>query len=242
MSSQSSGAPHSDPTEPERDGSAEPASLTTADFQFDDAETRRRLDSGELYVDFGPGLEELDAQRTRGKVLAERFNATSAADGEARTAIARELFASIGRSWLETPIYLAYQGHTTIGDDCWFNTGTTIIDDATVTIGDRVLFGPHVTLATAGHPLDAAVRRTFAQYSAPITIGDDCWLGANVTVLPGVTIGEGSVIASGAVVNRDVPPRSLVAGVAGRVLCELTESERERDLRGFPGTGPMRHA
>ncbi|WP_303323538.1 sugar O-acetyltransferase [Actinomyces radicidentis] len=227
------------------DDASRPASAAeprTVDFQFDDAETRRRLDSGELYVDFGPGLEDLDAQRTRGKVLAERFNATSAADADGRTAIARELFASFGSSWLETPIYLAYQGHTSIGDECWFNTGTTIIDDATVTIGDRVLLGPHVTLTTAGHPLDAAVRRTWAQYSAPITIGDDCWLGANVTVLPGVTIGDGSVIASGALVNRDVPPRSLVAGVPGRILREITEDERERDLRGFPGSGPMKRA
>lgn len=111
-----------------------------------------------------------------------------------------------------------------------------------MTIGDRVLLGPHVTLTTAGHPLDAAVRRTGAQYSAPITIGDDCWLGDNVTVLPGVTIGEGSVIASGALVNRDVPPRSLVAGVPGRILREITEDERERDLPGFPGSGPMKRA
>lgn len=193
-------------------------------------------------MDFGPGLEELDAQRARGKLLAERFNATSAADAEARTAIARELFASFGDSWLETPIYLADQGRTSISDECWFNTGTTMIDDATVTIGDRVLLGPHVTLATVGHPLDPTLRRTWAQYSAPIIIGSDCWLGANVTVLPGATIGEGSVIAAGAVVNADAPPCSLVAGVPGRILRELTDDERARDLAGFRGTRLMKHA
>lgn len=210
-------------------------------YHFDEAETRRRLDSGELYVDFGPGLGALEAQRTAGKVLAERFNATSVADPEARVSLLRQIFRSVGEdTWLEAPIYVAYQGHTSIGARTWFNTGTTIIDDASVTIGDGVLFGPHVTLATAGHPIHPAARVNPAQYSAPITIEDNVWLGASVTVLPGVTIGAGSVVAAGSVVTKNVPPMSVVAGVPARLIRTITDADREtayrppRDLEAGP--------
>lgn len=91
-------------------------------YVFDDAETRRRLNTGELYTDFGPGLEDLEEERNRGKELVERYNATSIRNPEQRAAIAAELFASFGSSWLEAPIYCAYGSHTTIGDHCWFNT------------------------------------------------------------------------------------------------------------------------
>ncbi|CAM2951354.1 sugar O-acetyltransferase [Actinomyces slackii] len=196
-------------------------------YVFDDAETRRRLNTGELYTDFGPGLEDLEEERNRGKELVERYNATSIRNPEQRAAIAAELFASFGSSWLETPIYCAYGSHTTIGDHCWFNTGTTLIDDAEIRIGNGVLFGPHVTLATAGHPLDPELRLTGAQFSAVITIEDGAWLGANVTVLPGVTIGEGAVVAAGAVVGAHVPPRTVVAGVPARIVRAIIPDDRE---------------
>ena len=127
---------------------------------------------------------------------------------------------------METPIYCAYGSHTSIGDGCWFNTGTTLIDDAAITIGKRVLFGPHVTVATAGHPIDPAVRRTGVQFSAVVTIEDDVWVGANVTILPGVRIGYGSVVAAGAVVGSHVPPMTVVGGVPARVIRPISPGER----------------
>ena len=199
---------------------------TAEQHRHDLDETRRRLDTGELYVDFGPGLEALEEERVRGKELTERFNATTIRDPEGRAAIARELFHSFGEgSWLETPIYCAYGSHTSIGDGCWFNTGTTLIDDARILIGRGVLFGPHVTITTAGHPIDPDLRLTGAQFSATVTIGDRAWLGANVTVLPGVSIGEGAVVAAGSVVTRNVPPMTVVAGVPARVVRQVVPGE-----------------
>ena len=204
-------------------------------YVFDEAETRRRLNTGELYTDFGPGLEALEAERVRGKELVERFNATSIRDPEARTAIARELFAAFGEhAWLETPIYCAYGSHTFIGEGCWFNSGATLIDDAEIRIGARVLLGPRVTIATAGHPLDPALRSTAAQFSAVVTIEDEVWVGANATVLPGVTIGRGSVVAAGAVVTRSVPPMRVVGGVPARVVRVI--EPREHTAYTAPGT------
>lgn len=162
----------------------------------------------------------------RGKELTERFNTTTIADPAARTALARELFASFGEgAWLETPIYCAYGSHTAIGAGCWFNTGTTLIDDAEIRIGERVLFGPRVTVVTAGHPLDPTLRRTAAQFSAVVTIEDDVWVGANATILPGVRIGRGAVVAAGAVVTAHVPPMTVVAGVPARVVRQITPGE-----------------
>ena len=196
-------------------------------YLFDETETRRRLDTGELYTDFGPGLEDLEEERVRGKELVKRFNAASIRDPELRTALARELFASFGEgSWLETPIYCAYGSHTSIGSGCWFNTGTTLIDDAAIRIGDRVLLGPHVTIATAGHPIDPGLRVTGAQFSAVVTIEDEVWVGANVTILPGVTVGHGSVIAAGSVVTAHVPPMTVVAGVPARVVRAIEPGEQ----------------
>ena len=175
----------------------------TGPHVFDEAETRRRLNTGELYTDFGPGLEALEAERVRGKELTERFNATTIADPAARTALARELFASFGEgAWLETPIYCAE-----------------------IRIGERVLFGPHVTVVTAGHPLDPTLRCTAAQFSAVVTIEDEVWVGANATILPGVTVGRGAVVAAGAVVTAHVPPMTVVAGVPARIIRQITPGE-----------------
>ncbi len=214
-----------------------PATTSTAGsphnpYIFDEVETRRRLSTGELYTDFGPGLEALEEERNRGKELVERYNDTSVRDPQRRAALATELFASLGQgSWLEAPIYCAYGSHTSIGAGCWFNTGTTLIDDAEIRIGDRVLFGPYVTITTAGHPIDPGLRSTGAQFSAVVTIEDEAWLGANVTVLPGVTIGRGSVVAAGAVVTANVPPMTVVAGVPARIVRSITEADREVGFR-----------
>ncbi|RJF43756.1 sugar O-acetyltransferase [Actinomyces sp. 2119] len=249
------GAPGRSPAPPEAPGTApgsstfapatDPTPATTSTpgsphnpYVFDEAETRRRLSTGELYTDFGPGLEALEEERDRGKELVERYNATSVRDPQCRVAIATELFASLGQgTWLEAPIYCAYGSHTSIGAGCWFNTGTTLIDDAEIRIGDRVLFGPYVTITTAGHPVDPGLRSTGAQFSAVVTIEDEAWLGANVTVLPGVTVGRGSVVAAGAVVTANVPPMTVVAGVPARIVRSITETDREVGFRPPPTLG-----
>lgn len=193
-----------------------------------EAEVRRRMDAQELYKDVGPGLEALEEARIRGKELAREFNQLDLRDFGARAQALRAVFGSTGDSvWVEPPLYVAYGSHTHLGTGVYANTGLTIIDDGEVRIGDRVMFGPHVTIATAGHPLHPDTRAQGEQFSAPVLIEDDVWVGGNVSILPGVTIGRGSVIAAGAVVTADVPPMVVVGGVPARVLKTLTEADRE---------------
>lgn len=94
-------------------------------------------------------------------------------------------------------------------------------DNAPIKIGNHVLIGPNVTIVTPTHDTNAVIRNQGGSLARPVTIEDDCWIGANVTILPGVTIGKGSVIASGAVVSKDVPDGVIVGGVPGKVLKTL---------------------
>jgi galactoside O-acetyltransferase len=186
------------------------------------------MDAQELYTDVGPGLEALEESRVRGKELAREYNALEPRDLANRERVLRELFGTLGTGvWVEPPLFVAYGAHTHLGSSVYLNTGATIVDDSPVHLGDRVMFGPHVTLATAGHPLHPEVRATGLQFSAPIVIEDDVWIGAHATVLPGVTIGRGSVVAAGAVVHADVPPWVVVGGVPAKVLRTITEADRE---------------
>lgn len=109
----------------------------------------------------------------------------------------------------------------TIGSFCWFNAGCTLDASAPITIGDRVAFGQEVMVITNTHELGPSDWRAGPLVAHPVTIEDGVWLGARSIVLPGVTVGKGAIVAAGAVVNRDVPPDSLVAGVPARVVRRL---------------------
>ena len=108
-----------------------------------------------------------------------------------------------------------------IGQECWFNAGCRLDLSDTITIGDRVAFGHEVLIMTSSHDLGDPARRAGPLYTRPVTIGTGAWLGARAVILPGVSIGAGAVIAAGAVVNRDVPPNTLVGGVPARIIKEL---------------------
>lgn len=191
-------------------------------------EVRRRMDAQELYTDVGPGLEALEESRVRGKELARAFNLLEPRDVSGRNQVLRELFGKVGdRVWVEPPLYVAYGAHTTIGDGVYANTGLTLVDDGPIRIGNGVMFAPHVTVATAGHPLHPAARPQGEQFSAPVVIEDDVWVGSHVSIMPGVRIGRGSVIAAGAVVTANVPPMVVAGGVPARVLREITDADRD---------------
>lgn len=179
----------------------------------------------ELYTDHAPGLDE---ERTVAKERVAAYNASSARDTKLREALLREMFGSIGDSaWVEPPVLVAYGTHTHFGDNVYANFGLTLVDDVEVFIGDRVMFAPHVTITTTGHPVHPALRSDGTQFSAPVRIEDDVWIGTNVTILPGVTIGRGSVVGAGSVVTRNVPPNVVVAGTPARILREITDEDRE---------------
>ena len=136
---------------------------------------------------------------------------------------------------LQGPVYFDYGRNTTFGKHCDVNFGLTCLDVCPVTIGDNVLIGPNVTIATPMHPLVPEERNVREredgslynlEYAKPITIEQNCWLAANVVVCGGVTIGEGSVIGAGSVVTRDIPPHSIAAGNPCRVIRQVTDEDR----------------
>ena len=190
----------------------------------DDAEreVRRRMAAHELYTDSAPGLERLEEERLRGKELAAAYNGTGPRDEEARSALLGELLGSVGRGvWIEPPLYVAYGRHVHLGDDVYVNFGLTLVDDVEVFVGDRVMFAPHVTISTTGHPVHPELRRDGSQFSAPVRIEDDVWIGARAVILPGVTVGRGSVVGAGSVVTRDIPEDVFAAGNPCRVIKQI---------------------
>jgi len=181
-----------------------------------------RMISGKWYI---PG-PEMDAQHERCWEVLNRINRAGEIDPEGLRSILAP-----GSHAPETfgPVFIEYGVNTTFGPDCFVNTGTTILDCAPVTIGAGTLIGPACQLITVGHPVnDARMRRDLWEKATPITIGDDCWLGAGVLVMPGVTVGDRCVLAAGTVVTKDIPDDSLVMGVPGRVVRSLADAPSER--------------
>ncbi|VTQ67007.1 serine O-acetyltransferase [Campylobacter jejuni] len=191
--------------------------------------TREKMNKGELYTDMGEGLPE---ERCAGKERVYDFNLTRPSEEAKRLQLLKSIMGSLGEScWIEPPLRVAYGTHIHIGNHFYANFNLTVVDDATVTIGNNVMIAPNVTLATAGHPIDPDIRITGQQFSLPIVIEDNVWLGTGVIVNPGVTIGRNSVIGAGSVVTKSIPPNVVAAGVPCRVLRPITASDREAFLK-----------
>ena len=125
------------------------------------------------------------------------------------------------------PLYCDYGTNIQVGENFFANYQLTVLDCAAVTIGDNVQIAPNVSIYTAGHPLHPDSRNSGYEYALPITIGDNVWIGGNVVICPGVTIGDCAVIGAGSVVTRDVPPWTVAAGNPCRVLRQITEADRD---------------
>ncbi|CAK7892023.1 sophorolipid acetyltransferase [[Candida] anglica] len=124
-------------------------------------------------------------------------------------------------TYIEPPFFVDYGCNISLGKNFYANFNTTFLDCTLIKFGDNVLVGPNVTFTTATHPVDPEARLQGVEFAFPITVGDNVWFGANAVVLPGVTIGDGAVIAAGAVVNKDVPAYTVVGGIPAKVLKEL---------------------
>ncbi len=182
----------------------------------DDGRTQReRMLAGELYLSVDP---ELAADSLRAGRLQREFNATPAdAEGERRQILA-QLLAGFGPdSEIRPPFYCDYGYQIRIGARCFANFGLVALDVGSITIGDDVQIGPNVQLLTPTHPVEADLRRAGWEAAEPITIGANVWLGGGVIVLPGVTIGENSVVGAGSVVTRDLPADIVAMGNPARV-------------------------
>lgn len=179
----------------------------------------------ERSIDGGtPESRELYGRIRRAIGLTERLNRTPYEDREAIRQVWIELTgAAVDEAFhLIPPLYCDHGLNVRVGRNVFINQACMLSDIGGIEIGDDVMIGPRVSLLTAGHPLDPARRRRQI-VAAPITIERNVWLGAGATVLQGVTVGSDAVVAAGAIVTRDVPPRTLVAGVPAQVLREIGE-------------------
>lgn len=130
----------------------------------------------------------------------------------------------------EQPFYCDYGYNIEIGENFYANMNCVILDEAKVTFGDNVFIAPSCGFYTAGHPLDVEQRNRGLEYARPIRVGNNVWIGAQVCVLPGVTIGDNTVIGAGSVVNRDIPANVIAAGNPCRVIREITEEDKTKYL------------
>lgn len=184
---------------------------------------REKLFSGEIYNPEDP--EILTIQKEYQELLHE-INQLRPSQGEEQAKRLKELFAEFGEgSYIQLPVYANWGCHTHFGKESYANFNLTLVDDGPIYIGDYVMIGPNVTLATAGHPISPSLRKEKLQYNQAITIEDNVWIGSNVSVMPGVTIGENSVIGAGSVVTRDIPSNVVAFGTPCRVVREITEDD-----------------
>lgn len=178
--------------------------------------------TGKTYNDLDPILV---AARDRSTVLTNEINAEN--DKEHKEQLIRHLFGSAGVAPDLNPNFRCEFGRNIhVGDYFYANYDAVILDGAKVTIGNRVLFGPKVGLYTSNHSFDAREREIGGCIAKPITIGNRCWLAANVTVLPGVTIGDDVIIGAGSVVTHDIPSNVIAVGNPCHVLREITQADK----------------
>ena len=196
-------------------------------------EHEKMLAGNLIYDPFSEGMAE---ERTKAHRLCKLYNDTFDTETEKRKEILDELLPNRGENvYLQGPIYFDFGTNISMGKDSYANFNFTVLDEGRVTIGESVFIGPNVSLLTAIHPLRYQDRNSFfndktgnvtnLEYTASITIEDNCWIAASVTICGGVTIGVGSVIGAGSVVTKDIPPNSLAVGNPCRVIREITEKD-----------------
>ena len=157
------------------------------------------------------------------------FNQTRPSEMDKRNAIMKEMMGDVGKEcYIEPPFHANWGGkHVHFGDGVYANFGLTCVDDTHIYVGSHTLFGPNVILATAGHPMMPELRKHGIQYNMPIHIGENCWLGAGVIVVPGVTIGDNVVIGASSVVTKDIPSNSVAMGTPCRVVRQINDHDKE---------------
>ncbi|WP_394263436.1 sugar O-acetyltransferase [Trueperella sp.] len=187
-----------------------------------------RMLSGELYQASGPVFERAFERSMR---LQDELNSAPSGDGEAIARIARDLFGTFGDgAAIRPPVYLDYGAHTHIGEGTFVNFDCVFLDVADIRIGKNCQIAPRVQLLTAEHPLEPTPRKDGWESGRPIEIGDNVWLGAGVIVLPGVTIGENSVVGAGSVVTKDLPANVVAVGSPARLIRNVPDDVATADV------------
>ena len=182
---------------------------------------KEKMLSGLLY---NPGINELESERLYAQDLCFALNQLPPSAVDKRQQLFKKLLGKITQQFTIMPGFQCDYGYNIeIGDNFFANFNCIILDAAKVTFGHNVLVAPNCGFYTSGHPLDSQTRNSGLEFAKPITIGNNVWIGGNVIVLPGVTIGDDSVIAAGSIVDRDIPSNVIAMGTPCRVYKTLKE-------------------
>ena len=187
---------------------------------------KEKMHSGELYLPYG---DEIMSEQFECLEKLYDYNATRPKEQKKRAEMLKSMFAEIGENcYIEPPFHANWGGkHVHFGKNVYANFNLTLVDDTHIYVGDGTMFGPGVVVATAGHPILPELREQAYQYNFPVHIGKNCWLGAGVIVVPGVTIGDNTVIGAGSVVTKDIPSNVVAVGNPCRVLREINQHDKE---------------
>lgn len=163
------------------------------------------------------------------------FNMTRPNEMDKRQEILKELFAEIGENcYIEPPLHANFGGHHVhFGKNVYANFNLTLVDDTHIYVGDYTMIGPNVMIASAGHPILPELRQKGYQFNASVHIGKNCWIGGGVIIVPGVTIGDNTVVGAGSVVTKDLPDNVVAVGNPCRVLRQINEHDREYYFKDY---------
>ncbi len=189
-------------------------------------DNRSRMLAGMIY---DPAAEDIMQDQSACLEKQYEYNHTRPSETERREKLLKEMFGSIGEAcYIEPPLCANWGGkHVHMGSHVYANFNLTMVDDGNIYIGDYVMFGPNVTLATAGHPVEPHLRKQAYQFCMDIHIGNNVWIGAGAVILPGVTVGDNTVIGAGSVVTKDIPANVVAVGNPCRVLRDIGERDRQ---------------
>ena len=185
-----------------------------------------RMKKGLIY---DPADKEIVAEQVKFQDKLWEFNGLKPSDYDKKQRYMHEVFAECGENcYIELPFHANWGGHHVhFGSDIYANSNLTLVDDGHIYVGNKVMFGPNVTVATANHPINAELRKRALQYNKDVHIGDNVWIGSGAIIVPGVSIGENTVIGAGSVVTKDIPKNVVAVGNPCRVLREIAEKDRE---------------
>ena len=194
---------------------------------------KEKMLSGDLYL---PNGDDIMTEQLACLDLLYEFNQTRPTEQEKRQAMLTEMFAEIGEGcYIEPPFHANWGGkHCHFGHHVYANFNLTMVDDTHIYVGDYTMFGPNVVVASAGHPILPELRERAYQYNFPVHIGRNCWIGAGVVIVPGVTIGDNTVVGAGSVVTKDIPANVVAVGNPCRVLRPIGDYDRAYYFKNRP--------
>lgn len=186
---------------------------------------KERMKEGKIY--FCDDDELVREQEACMEILYD-YNHTRPSQGKERKEILKKLLAEVGEGcYIEPPLHANWGKYTHLGNNVYANFNLTLVDDTDVYIGDNVMIGPNVVICTGTHPVEPELRRKIAQFNVPVYIGNNVWIGAGAIIMPGIHIGENSVVGAGSVVTKDIPANVVAVGNPCRVMREIGERDKK---------------